>query len=230
MVWASLQVPLSRGTPQLFAIPTASLILRSWLPSLFHGTSQSGDSADGSTEPIVDESEWVYFGRQIFRTAILQLLSMDLTAAGKKGQAKGGSIRKAKRLLIARDPRHCCEAIRPMLQRQGPSMLPSLLREHHKLICHDLLENDTVFDTQWRAQSEPERKRTAANARRLLRRLMRHLRGKARQYLEWAVARLLQQETLERQVAFIFRMLDPPHRQMLCQASADRQAVDSDSA
>ena len=184
---------------------------------------------DDSPAPIVAQGEWAYFGRQIFREAVLQLLSVDLTAAGKRAQQKGGLVRRAKRLLIARDPWHCCEAIRPMLQRRSKNLLPSMLREHRKLICNDLLENDLGFDALWRAQPEAEQQRTAENAKRLCR-LMRHLRGTARQYLEWSVAKLLRPETLEKQVAFIFRMLDPWYRKMLCQAIANRQAVDSDSA
>ena len=163
------------------------------------------DSAysDGASLPDVHEtspvtpSEWTFlgfFGRQLFREAVVQLLAANLAHAGQKGQIKGGLLRRAKRLVTARDLEHCCEAIQPTLHRQGPNNLRGLLREHHKLVCHDFLENDEAHDLRWRAQQGHEQQRTVTNARRLLRRSTRHLHYKSRRYLEWAAAKLLRTE------------------------------------
>ena len=64
-------------------------------PALFFSDdddSSSGDSAVYVPEPLVAPGEWTYFGRQVFRDAVLQLLSADLTESGQRGQAKGGVL------------------------------------------------------------------------------------------------------------------------------------------
>ena len=116
-------------------------------PSNDDGSELESD-VDTAPEPIVAQGEWAYFSRQLFRVAILQLLSVDLTATGKRAQQKGGLVRRAKRLLIARDPWHCCEAIRPMLQPSRSRLLPSLLREHQRLICNNVNLSNQVWIPQ----------------------------------------------------------------------------------
>ena len=48
---------------------------------------------------LVKPSEWSYFGRQLFREAVVQLLAANLTHAGQTGQTRGGLLR-AKRLRL----------------------------------------------------------------------------------------------------------------------------------
>ena len=86
-------------------------------PLLFSGIDVPLESPHSMRTPLVEPDSWAFFINDIFRMAILSMLSRDYYESGISGRQRAGKMQHAKQLVYAHTPRTCIEKLEPLFRK-----------------------------------------------------------------------------------------------------------------